>query len=55
MSKAQCYIASILCISFALMFTYPLAQFSPPLVAVIYGSTLIGIGSIFFLIGVNKC
>lgn len=54
MNKAQCYLASILCISFALMFTYPLTQFSPPLVAVIYGSALIGIGSIFFLIGVNK-
>lgn len=54
MNKLQCYIASSLCILFALMFTYPLAQFSPPIVAVIYGSTLIGIGSIFFLIGVNK-
>ena len=54
MNKAQCYLASILCISFALMFTYPLAQFSPPLVAIIYGSVLIGVGSVFFLIGVNK-
>lgn len=55
MNKAQCHIASILCISFALIFSYPLAQFTPPLVAVIYGSVLIAIGSIFFLIGVNKC
>jgi len=54
MNKAQCFIASTLCISFALIFTYPLAQFTPPLVAVIYGSVLIGVGSIFFLIGVNK-
>ena len=53
MNKAQCFIASTLCISFALIFSYPLAQFTPPLVAVIYGSVLIGIGSIFFLIGVN--
>ena len=53
MSKIQCHIASILCISFALIFSYPLAQFTPPLVAVIYGSVLIAIGSIFFLIGVN--
>lgn len=55
MNKAQCFIASILCILFALIFSYPLAQFTPPLVAVIYGSVLIVIGSIFFLIGVNKC
>lgn len=53
MNKEQCYIASTLCISFALMFTYPLAQFAP-LVAVVYGSILIGIGSIFFLIEVIK-
>ena len=54
MNKGQCYIASSLCILFALIFSYPLAQFTPPLVAVIYGSALIGIGGIFFLIGVNK-
>ena len=54
MNKAQCYLASILCISFALIFTYPLAQFTPPLVAVVYGSVLVGLGGIFFLIGVNK-
>lgn len=53
MNKGQCYIASTLCIAFGLIFTYPLAQFAPPLMAVIYGSVLIGIGSIFFLIGVN--
>lgn len=54
MNKSQCYLASILCISFALTFTYPLAQFAPPLVAVTYGSILIAFGSIFFLIGINK-
>ena len=54
MTKAQCYIASILCISFALIFSYPLSQFAPPLVIVIYGSVLIALGGIFFLIGVNK-
>ena len=54
MNKLQCYIASTLCILFALIFSYPLSQFAPPLVAVIYGSVLIGIGSIFFLVGVNK-
>ena len=53
MSKAQCFIASTLCIAFGLIFTYPLAQFAPPLVAVIYGSVLIAIGGIFFLIGAN--
>jgi len=54
MNKFQCYLASTLCISFALIFTYPLAQFTPPLVAVVYGSVLVGLGGIFFLIGVNK-
>ena len=54
MNKQQCYLASILCTSFALIFSYPLAQFTPPLVAVIYGSVLIALGGIFFLIGVNK-
>ena len=54
MNKLQCYIASTLCILFALIFSFPLSQFAPPLVAVIYGSALIGIGGIFFLIGVNK-
>lgn len=54
MNKFQCYLASTLCISFALIFTYPLAQFAPPLVAVVYGSVLVGLGGIFFLIGVNK-
>lgn len=54
MNKGQCYIASTLCILFALIFSYPLSQFAPPLVAVTYGSVLIGIGAIFFLIGINK-
>lgn len=54
MNKAQCYLASSLCISFALMFSYPLAQFAPPLMVVVYGSVLVGLGGIFFLIGVNK-
>lgn len=54
MTKEQCYIASTLCISFALIFTYPLAQFAPPLVAVVYGSALIGVGGVFFLIGACK-
>ena len=54
MNKSQCFIASTLCISFALIFSYPLAQFAPPLVAVVYGSVLIGLGGVFFLIGANK-
>ena len=54
MNKSQCYLASTLCILGALIFTYPLAQFTPPLVAVIYGSVLIALGGIFFLIGANK-
>ena len=54
MNKSQCYLTSTLCISFALTFTYPLAQFTLPLIAVVYGSVLIGLGGIFFLIGINK-
>lgn len=54
MTKQQAYLASTLCVSFALIFSYPLAQFAPTLMAVIYGSALIGIGSVFFLIGINK-
>ena len=53
MNKAQCFIASTLCIAFGLTFTYPLAQFAPPLVAVVYGSVLIGLGGVFYLIGVK--
>lgn len=55
MNKTQCFIASTLCIAFGLTFTYPLAQFAPPLVAVVYGSVLIGFGGVFYLIGANKC
>ena len=54
MNRSQCFIASTLCISFGLIFTYPLAQFAPPLVAVVYGSVLIGLGGVFYLIGANK-
>ena len=53
-TKQHLYLASILCIAFALTFTYPLAQFAPPLMAVVYGSVLVGLGGVFFLIGVNK-
>lgn len=54
MSKFQCFIASTLCIAFGLIFTYPLAQFAPPLVAVVYGSVLVGLGGVFYTIGANK-
>lgn len=54
MSELQCYIASALCIAFALTFTYALSQITQPLIAVTFGSVLVAIGSIFFLIGINK-
>lgn len=53
MSESQCYIASALCIAFALTFTYALSQTTQPLIAVTFGSVLVAIGSIFFLVG-NK-
>lgn len=54
MNKAQCYIFSILSIALALIFSFPIAMAFKPIIGVIFGSALIGIGSIFFLIGVNK-
>ena len=55
MNKAQCYIFSTLSIAMALTFSFPLAMATKPIIGVILGSALIGIGGIFFLIGVNKC
>lgn len=54
MNKAQCFIASTLCITFGLIFSFPLAMAFKPIIGVIFSSALIGIGGIFFLIGVNK-
>lgn len=54
MNKAQCYIFSILSIALALTFSFPMAMAFKPIIGVIFGSALIGIGGVFFLIGVNK-
>ena len=54
MNKAQCFIFSILSISLALTFSFPLAMAFKPIIGVILCSVLIAIGGIFFLIGVNK-
>ena len=54
MTKQQCYIFSTLSIAMALTFSFPLAMATKPIIGVILGSALIGIGGIFFLIGVNK-
>lgn len=50
MNKAQCYIFSILSIVLALT----TAMAFKPIIGVIFGSAFIGIGGVFFLIGVNK-
>ena len=54
MNKQQCYLFSALNIALALTFSFPLAMASKPIIGVILGSALIGLGGIFFLIGVNK-
>lgn len=54
MNKTQCYTFSILSIALSLTFSFPLAMAFEPIIGVIFGSALIGIGGIFFLIGVNK-
>lgn len=54
MNKVQCFIASTLCIAFGLTFSFPIPMAFKPIIGVILGSALIGIGGIFFLIGVNK-
>ena len=54
MNKSQCYLFSILSIAFALTFSFPLAMAFKPIIGVIFGSALIGIGGVFFLIGGNK-
>jgi len=54
MNKAQCFIASTLCIAFGLTFSFPLAMAVKPIIGVILGSALITIGGIFYLIGANK-
>ena len=54
MTKAQCFIASTLCIALGLTFSFPVAMAFKPIIGVILGSTLVGIGGVFFLIGVNK-
>ena len=55
MNKAQCFIFSSLCIAFALTFSFPLAMATKPIIGVIVGSTLVGLGGAFYLIGENKC
>lgn len=54
MNKQQCYIFSILSIALALTFSFPLAMAFKPIIGVILGSALVGLGGVFFLIGVNK-
>lgn len=54
MNRSQCFIASTLCISFGLTFSFPLAMAFKPIIGVILGSALIGLGGVFFLIGANK-
>lgn len=54
MNKSQCYLFSALSIALALTFSFPIAIAFKPIIGVIFGSALIGLGGIFFLIGVNK-
>ena len=54
MTKVQCFIASTLCIAFGLIFSFPLAMAFKPIIGVILGSALIGLGGVFYLIGANK-
>lgn len=54
MNKAQCFIASTLCIAFGLTFSFPLAMATTPIIGVILCSALIGLGGAFYLIGANK-
>lgn len=54
MNKRQCYIFSTLSIALALTYSFPIAMAFKPIIGVIFGCALIGIGSVFFLIGVNK-
>ena len=54
MNKQQCYLFSTLSIVLALTFSLPIAMAFKPIIGVILGSALIGIGGVFFLIGVNK-
>ena len=54
MNRAQCYIFSILSIALALTFSFPIAMAFKPIIGVIFGSSFIGIGGIFFLLGVTE-
>lgn len=54
MNKQQCYLFSTLSIALALIFSFPLAMAFKPIIGVILGSALIGLGGTFFLIGINK-
>lgn len=54
MTKQQLYLASILCLCFAFTYVVPIAGMGHPYVAVIFCSSLIAFGGVFFLIGVNK-
>ena len=54
MNKAQCYLFSILSIALALIYSFLIAMAFKPIIGVIFGSALIGVGGVFYLIGVNK-
>ena len=54
MNKAQCFLFSSLSIALALTFSFPIAMATKPIIGVILGSALVGLGGVFFLIGVNK-
>lgn len=54
MNKQQCYLFSILSIALALTFSFPIAMAFKPIIGVIFGSALVGLGGVFFLIGVNR-
>ena len=54
MNKAQCFIFSSLSIALGLIFSFPLATATKPIIGVILCSALVGLGGVFYLIGVNK-
>ena len=54
MTKVQCFLFSSLSIALALTLSFPLAMATKPIIGVILGSALIGLGGVFYLIGVNK-
>ncbi len=54
MNKVQCFIASALCIAFGLIFSFPLAMITKPIIGVIVSSALIALGGVFYLIGEYK-